>query len=270
MLPSEFTNREALTDEQQYATGLLQELAQEAGTEVEARWKDLGAQYQAGDALKSLKKIYQVRRADVNSYHDLDFGKEWAHGEPQEENLHVDLWRPGFPRNFIVTAVLLRHKEKVEGADVFQKKAAPYEKLVLSIDWLRNYWKAHPNEHAQLLYVHGHSLTDKAMEIFSADMKDAGRPDLIPKVSAVQDRAALLQTASEDRLIEFGNGDYWIVLPDKSMILWRWQSSKNILRWNPLEFSAHECSAYGTVTGGCSGILISPEGKIISQHLAAH
>jgi hypothetical protein len=268
LLPSEFANREALTDEQQYATGLLQELAQETGSEVETRWKGIGAQDRAGNALRSLKKTYQVRRADVNSYHGLDFGKEWAHGEPQEENLHVDLWRPGFPKNFIVTAVLQRHKEKVEGADVFQTKAAPYEELVLSIDWLRNYWNTHPNEYAQLLYVHGHSFTDKAMEIFSADMKDAGRPDLIARVRAVQDRAALLQTASKDYSIEFGNGDYWIVLPDKSMILWRWQSSKNILRWNQMEFSAHECSAYGTVTGGCSGTLISPSGKIIPQDLA--
>ena len=254
LLPPEFTNRESLTDEEEYATGLLQELAQQAGSEVETRWKDLGAQDQAGAALTSLKRTYQVRRADVNSYHDLDYGKEWTDGNPHEENLHVDLWHPDLPKNLVVAAILLRRDGRIEGAEKLPEKSGSYERLVLSVGWLKKYWDQHPDEHAWLFYVHGRSFTEKAMQIFSADMKEVGQEDILTKVRAVQDKAALLET---------GGGDYWIVLPDRSVILWRWQSPKKILLWNSVNFPAHECTKYGTVTGGCSGTTISPDGRIV-------
>ena len=65
LLPEHFTNREALTDGNQYATGLLQELASGTGMEVEQRWRDLGAQHKAGDALSIIRRTYQIRQADV-------------------------------------------------------------------------------------------------------------------------------------------------------------------------------------------------------------
>jgi hypothetical protein len=254
LLPAKFTNREDLTDEEPYATGLLQELASGAGMEVKTRWEALGAQHKAGDALESLKRTYQVRRADVNSYHDLDFGKEWKDGRPHEENLHVDLWRPGAPENFVVDAILLHNGQQTEGVNDLLEKSGAYEQLVLSVGWLKKYLDDHPGDHAWLFYVHGRSLTEKGMRIFAADMKAAGREDLISTVSAVQDKAALLET---------GAGEYWIILPDKSAILWRWQSLSNVLLWKPKDFPTHECTEYGTATGGCSGTLVSSEGKIV-------
>lgn len=264
LLPSEFTNREALTAGNDYSDGLMAALAQATGSEVENRWETLGAKSKAGDAIRALKRDYEVRRSDVNSYHGLGFGKEWKDGNPQEENLQADLWHPGFPQGFVVAAVLMRHDGKVEGADVLAERAARYEQLVLSIGWLRQYWSSNPKEHARMFYVHGVSFTDKAMRIFAADMKAAGHEDLIQRVRAVQNKVVLLETSSQDHSLEYGNGDYWIILPDKSMVLWRWQSMNNVLMWKPKVLSAKECSDYGTVTGGCSGIVVSPEGKIIS------
>jgi hypothetical protein len=254
LLPKKFTNREALSDENEYATGLLQELAGDTGNQVKTSWEALKAQHKAGDALTILKQSYQVRRSDVNSYHNLDYGKEWSGGDPHEENLHVDLWKPSFPKNFLVAAVLFRNGQQTIGADALSQASSQYEDLVLSIGWLKKYWNAHPDEHAWLFYVHDRSFTEKAMRIFAADMKVAGREELIAKVSAVQNKAALLET---------GNGDYWIVLPDRSLILWRWQSLNNILLWKPGEFAAHECTEYATVTGGCAGTAISPDGKVL-------
>jgi hypothetical protein len=190
----------------------------------------------------------------VNSHHNLDFGKSWDNGNPHEENLQVDLWRSGFPKNFVVAAVLKREDGKIEGSNTLPERSAPYEQLVLSIPWLKEYWDTHANEHAWLFYVHDRSFTEKAMQIFPEDMKAAGREDLVPKVKAVQDKAALIET---------GNGDYWIVLPDKSMILWRWQSTSNVLRWKTSTFPATECTQYRTVTGGCSGTLISQDGQVL-------
>jgi hypothetical protein len=262
LLPAGFTNRNALTSGDRYADGLIAELAGCTGTEVEAKWESLGAQSKAGNALDSLKQTYEIRRSDVNSYHNLDFGKEWTGGSPKEENLETDLWRPGFPHNFVVGAFLLRRDGRTEGAEDLARRSESYEHLVLSIDWLRDFWNTHPNEHARLFYVHGVSLTDKGMKTFAADMKAAGRQDLIQKVRAVQDQAALIETSDRSYALEYGQGDYWIVLPDKSVILWRWQSLGHILRWKPATFPARECTDYGTVTGGCSGATISARGEI--------
>jgi hypothetical protein len=254
LVPAKFTNREDLTDEEPYATGLLQELASETGMEVTTRWESLGAQHKAGDALASLSRSYQVRRADVNSYHNLDFGKAWDGGEPHEENLNINLWRPGFPKNFVVAATLLRQGLQTEGVDTLPERSRDYEQLVLSVEWLKAYMDAHPDEHAWLFYVHGRSLSEKGMKIFAADMQAAGRDDLIPKVSAEQDKAALLES---------GQGDYWIILPDRSAILWRWSSLSNILLWKSTDFLMHQCTDYQEVSGGCSGTLISPKGEIV-------
>jgi hypothetical protein len=262
LLPAGFTNRNALTSGDQYADGLAAELAACTGTEVKAKWESLGAQSKAGNALESLKQTYEIRRSDVNSFHNLDFGKEWTGGSPHEENLEADLWRPGFPHNFVVGAFLLRRDGRTEGAEDLTRKSESYEHLVLSIDWLREFWNTHPDEHARVFYVHGVSLTDKGMKTFAADMKATGRQDLIPKVRAVQDQAVLIETSTRSYALEYGQGDYWIVLPDKSVILWRWQSLDHILRWKPVTFPVHECTDYGTVTGGCSGVTISEQGNI--------
>jgi hypothetical protein len=168
--------------------------------------------------------------------------------------LHVDLWRPGAPENFVVDAILLHNGQQTEGVNDLLEKSGAYEQLVLSVGWLKKYLDDHPGDHAWLFYVHGRSLTEKGMRIFAADMKAAGREDLISTVSAVQDKAALLET---------GAGEYWIILPDKSAILWRWQSLSNVLLWKPKDFPTHECTEYGTATGGCSGTLVSSEGKIV-------
>jgi hypothetical protein len=98
-----------------------------------------------------------------------------------------------------------------------------------------------------MFYVHGESLTDKAMRVFADDMKAIGRNDLVERVHSVQHQAALLES---------GYGDYWIILPDKTAILWRWQSLDHILKWKVIDFPAHECTDYRTVSGGCAGVAI--------------
>ena len=60
---------------------------------------------------------------------------------------------------------------------------------------------------ATFFYVHGETLIDKAMLVFTDDMKAIGRNDLGERVHTVQHQAALLES---------GHGDYWIILPDKT------------------------------------------------------
>jgi hypothetical protein len=79
------------------------------------------------------------------------------------------------------------------------------------------------------------------MHVFATDMKAAGRNGLVTRVRSVQHQAALFVS---------GHGDHWIILPDKTAILWRWESLDHILKWKVNEFPAHECTDYRTVSGG--------------------
>jgi hypothetical protein len=248
LLPPKFANRERLTED-----GLSEMIGEETATTVESRWELIRAEHDSGDALSILRTKYEVHGATVDSYHGLAFGKAWDGGEPHEENLHATLTQPGFPKGFAISAILLREHGKTDGAHELLSTAPVYQKLVLSIPWLDTYLRSHPQENEWMFYVHGESFTDKAMHIFADDMKTVGRNDLIQLVGAVQHQAALLET---------GYGDYWIILPDKTAIMWRWQSLTHILNWKVGEFPAHECTDYRTVSGGCAGIVISPDGIV--------
>ena len=92
------------------------------------------------------------------------------------------------------------------------------------------------------------------MRIFAADMKEGGHEELISRVTPVQEQAALLEDA---------RGDYWVILPDKSAILWRVDSLSTVMGWSSSQFPFVRCTDYQTSSGGCSGTLISPDGKII-------
>jgi hypothetical protein len=232
-------------------------LGDETANAVERRWELLGAQHASADALAILRRVYEVRGATVNSYHDLAFGKAWNGGEPHEENLHATLWSEGFPKGFTVSAILLRQDGNTAGADELLKRAPMYSDLVFSVPWLDAYLKSHPEKHAWMFYVHGESLTDKAMRVFADDMKAVGRDDLVERVRTAQHQAALLES---------GHGDYWIVLPDRTAILWRWQSLDHILKWKVADFPAHECTDYRTVSGGCAGVTISRDGVAESMN----
>lgn len=252
ILPPKFANRERLSGD-----GLYAMIGEETATTIKSRWELLRAEHDSGNALSILRTKYEVRDATVDSYHGLAYGKAWDGGEPHEENLHATLTRPEFPKGFAVSAVLLREHGETRGAHELLSSAPAYQHLVLSVPWLETYLRKHPEENEWMFYVHGESLTDKALHIFANDMKAVGRSDLIQRVEAVQHQAALLET---------GYGDYWIILPNKTAVMWRWQSLTHILNWKVGEFPSGECTDYRTVTGGCAGTVISPNGMSEQEH----
>jgi hypothetical protein len=58
-------------------------------------------------------------------------------------------------------------------------------------------------------------------------------------------------------------GDWWLVLPDRRMILWRYESVMGLLGWKKSDFHVHECTEYQGVTGGCVGTVVSPDGELV-------
>jgi hypothetical protein len=91
------------------------------------------------------------------------------------------------------------------------------------------------------------------MSLFAADMNAMGKSVLVDEVRAEQDKIAL---------ITIRYGDYWLVLPDKKMVLWRYTSVSGLLNFKSSDFPFRRCSEYNGVTGGCVGAVILPDGTI--------
>lgn len=253
ILPKSFTDRERLHDVNGF-DDLAQQMGLYMSGDLKQAWNMIRVRDKDPGTLRQLRENFIVRYADINTWNDLAFNEVPNTGKTVDENLQVILWHQGFPKNLTVEAELLRKDGITQGVDELPTKADQFANLVLSVRWLREFLEAHPHENAILNYVHGVSLTDKALRIFSSDMKATGHSELIERVKSVQSDAALLET---------GSGDWWIVLPDQSMILWRWESLRPILKWPMNTFSAKRCTDYATVSGGCDGTTISPEGDIV-------
>jgi hypothetical protein len=92
------------------------------------------------------------------------------------------------------------------------------------------------------------------MKQFSADMHMLRKDALATEVRNVQRDVAVLNVSY---------GDWWLVLPDKRMVLWRYESVSGLLGFKKAGFPLHECTDYQGVTGGCVGALVSPEGELV-------
>jgi hypothetical protein len=122
--------------------------------------------------------------------------------------------------------------------------------------WLSQYIKDNPRVAVRISYVQDYSFGGKALRTFTEDMQFRARPDLIEQVRAQQQDIVLLivgNTYSET---------YWILFPDKHMLLWSFHGPSGLLKWTAADFSAGECAQYKTNYGGCSGRAVTPEGEL--------
>ena len=120
-----------------------------------------------------------------------------------------------------------------------------YEQLTRSVTWLSEFLATHPKTTAQMLFVHDRSIGEHALQVFTADMVAIGKRELADEVSAVRENAVLLA---------LGYGAYWILLPDRRMILWRYSHYPGLLKWSERYFSPRRCSSYNDIGGGsCCG-----------------
>jgi hypothetical protein len=248
LMPKRATNRERLSGK-----GLDFELAEIVMSDIKNDWNLLGAEAKDADALARIRAVYKIVGADVNPYHDVAFGVDWEGNKPHEQNLHVVVTRQAFPPGFAEKAILLCRSGKVLGVDDFLRNASRYEDLVLSVPWLAQLQAKYPKWGTTLLWVHNKSMSDKAMKNFAADMHDLKKDALAEEVRRMQDDVAVVNVSY---------GDYWLVLPDKRMVLWRYQSVSGLLGLKQSEISSVECTDYQGATGGCVGLVVSPDGKV--------
>ena len=252
LLPKGVVNKERLE-----GNGFASELAETVMKAIEPQWKMLGVEGRAGDALAALRRVYTVKSADINSYHNKEYGLSWKPKGPYETNLDAVLHKPELPENLSVQLILLYDQNKVEGVDDFLKTADNYESLVLSVAWLNAFLRDNPKLNAWLYFVHRKSFGDHAMQTFALDMKARGREDLIEEVRSQQDQIALLNIQGAD----------WLVFPDKHMMLWRYETRWGLLKWTTEDFPPGSCGAYQSNYGGCSGREVTPEGTLADAHI---
>lgn len=167
--------------------------------------------------------------------------------------MHVVLRRASFPPSISENAILLYKDGKVFGIEDFLQNAGKYEELVFSVPWLKSLTEKYPTYRTELLWVHDRSFSEKAMSLFAADMNAIGKSAIADEVRAEQGEIALIT-------IQYG--DYWLVLPDKRMVMWRYSSVSGLLNFKPSDFPFQRCSEYNTVTGGCVGVIVLPDGTL--------
>ncbi len=255
LLPADSVNKERLA-----GYGLAEQLTDAVMRSIEREWNLLGSDERAGDALKKLRTTYEVVTAELTPYHHPEYGTAIYKGESEETNLHVSARKDTFPPNVDYALVLRYAKGKVEGVEEFLQSAEKYEKLALSVPWLNKYIRENPRVEFRISYVHNQSFGDKAMRVFTADMKLRGREDLIERVKAQQADILLLivgNTYSES---------YWLLFPDKHMTLWRYGGESGLLKWTRNDFDKGRCSEYENNYGGCSGRELTPDGTLALAH----
>jgi hypothetical protein len=249
LMPDNFANKGRLA-----GNGLLYEFAEAVMDEIEDRWELLNVENEAKTYLDQLRTHFTVTAAEINGYHNIEYGKEWANSSPTETNLHATLRRRDFPKNFSVGIVLPFKDGKVENIDSFLNNIERYKDLAFSVNWFKSYLMNHPNVRVELRLVNNRSFSEKAMNVFVKEMEQ--KQSLVNEVAAAQKDICLLLVGWKY------HEAYWLVLPDKRMALWRFEDHYALLKWKPKDFASWKCV---DSRSDCVGAIISPYGKLVSK-----
>ena len=253
-LPKKFANKERLSGED-----LRRVLATFIMRYIKDDWKRLESENKAGDTLTELKKTYAIVSAQINPYHGVDFGLESGKDKPSETNLNLLLRKEDFPKSFSIQLKLPVENEKVKNLEIFQSKIDTYQNLVFSVSWLKNYIES-GKRNVELRFITNRSFSEKAMKKFAEDMNKIGKSELVAEVEKEKENVALIGVGGG---LEYYQS-YWIVLPNKNVILWRYRYAV-LLNWSEKDFETNECTDNIAAGLKCIGAVISPDGNIISK-----
>jgi len=227
-------------------------------SESEHNVRLLEVEEKTGETLKTIRSRYAVESAEIGPYEDPALVGRTA----EQSNLVLRLKSADWPSN-VSEAVMLKYEDgNVVGTDNFLQDAPGFEKLVLSIPWLKEYAKNHARVPIQISFVRDASLSHEALALFSADMKLIGREELIPKVQAVKRSIAFVTIGSG-----MSRSD-WLAFPDGRMLLWRfWRiglpsAPSSLPVWPDSEYSAKPCAASSNNLLHCVGREVSLNGSL--------
>ncbi|MGB7549647.1 MAG: WG repeat-containing protein [Terracidiphilus sp.] len=236
---------------------LAVELSEAAMSEIETTYDVRGVEDRVGPDLARLRRSYNVTSATIDPWLRPEYGPDKFDSEREEWNLHVTLHKAAFPPNASEEVTLRDVNNHIQGIDGFLASARKYEELVLSVPWLKQYIVTHPKVWFRISYIHSASLGEKAFRTFAADMKLRERTDLVNEVKTQQKQIPLILVGTEYA------ETYWLMFPDKHLLLWRYQGPGGLLKWSPSDFGEGECADYGINDGGCSGREVAPGGTLV-------
>lgn len=216
-------------------------------------WDTLDARNRTGDALTRLEARYQLVKARFYDYDTGDFGKF-----PSQNDLHAELRLPDMPPDFGFAVRLELEDGKTEGVERFLKSAPGYLALFESIPWMTAYLHKKKHRSVEIVYFHDASLGSRVFAAFAQDMHAMGKDRLAREVEAVREKAVFVRSGGDYK------SEFWIVLPDRRTIFWRWGDYGDTMGLDfdtPLE----ECASDPGVYRSCSGAVISSRGRLTRQ-----
>jgi hypothetical protein len=235
---------------------LTEAIKEAASRELEPELNLLDVENRTGTALTELRTQFTIVDAEINSFHSAEYGTEWNGKQPHETNLHVTLTRPDLPSSVSEALVLVFRNGRVDGVNEFLQSISKFETLVMSVPWLNDFISAKKRVPIRISYVHSSSMGEKAMRVFTADMHAINRDYLVQEAKVRQSDIALLTTGT------MYAESYWLVFPDRHMILWRYNGPSGLLKFKTKDFTTGQCESYQQPSGGCVGAVISPDGSI--------
>lgn len=247
LLPHGTVNKDRLA-----GVGLERLIEEAVETSIKAEWQRIGAEARAGTALAQLRSRYVVKRSEVSDHQSLTFGEEGNDGTPPVTYLQADVRLAAFPKNLVVATVFPIRSGNVEGVDTFLRLGSHYERIILANPWLMKSLRAHADLGAWLLFVRDASFSEKAMRLFAADMHALGRDDVAIQVEGHRKDVALLNYY----------GNELILFPDYHAVVWRWGAYRELFSWPASSLKTERCTDYNTVTEGCVGAIIAPDGSL--------
>lgn len=253
LVPKKFSNRDRLA-----GTDFRGRLAEAVIGKIEPEWERLHAVNIVGPDLAELTKTFSVKSVEINAYHGIDHGKEWKKGEKTESNLYLVLKNEAMPECLAIRLIEPVVDGKVQNVDAFSSTIGSYQTRVLSIEWLRKLATS-GRFPIWLRFVKDASMSEKAVETFTEDMRLLGKTELVSEVA---------QHRREIALISVGGGldyyqSYWLVMPDRRVILWRYGYNFG-LGFALNDFASKTCPTYHSGTVQCVGAVISPDGEVVS------
>ncbi|CAN5855472.1 hypothetical protein BH20ACI4_BH20ACI4_27740 [soil metagenome] len=257
LLPKQFANRELLNGD-----CLAQEIAKEIFDEIEEEIKLVKTQTLIGDKLSLLKDRYKIRKTEISYQTSIDVGrlptaKEWWKS-PDFLSWNAELQRVDLPQNILIGVSLPYKQDKLEGFWLFYSEIDGIIQQVRSVPWLSKYIEENPETEFEIRYVENRSFSPKGKAEFLEDLKKFGANALSSDILNNLDRSSFLQVSKNKHL----GWSYWLILPDKRMILWQINGDAGLL-WKHSDFKT--LNKYETKDWFQTKAIISPNGEIESR-----
>jgi len=236
-MPEKSANKRRLIGED-----LREELAKAVMDEIEDKWNLLEAEEQVPKALKELRKDFEIQTAFI--YKDKD----------DEGFFNATLWRKDYPKNFSILLELPYKNGSVQNIDVFTQKIDSYKVSVFSVNWLKKYILSHPEENFRLNFDTDYSFGASLENEFYEQINPSNKQNLIDEVKRNQERISAIQVGGKYFFSQ------WLVLPNKKMVLFRYNYFDSLMKWKVKDFNSFDCDFRK-----CVGAVISTNGNIVSR-----